>query len=174
VAAPGEVVTNAHVVAGEQNTTVQALGGSEPLAAQAIAFDPTDDVAVLRVPGLGAPVLRIAPEAAEGTAGAILGYPENGPFDAVPARVGRTQRVLSENAYGEGPVTRTLVALRGRVRPGNSGGPAVNSTGQVLATVFASATGGGVEGGYGVPNDTVRSVLARAHGPVSTGPCAPA
>ncbi|MCL2769951.1 MAG: MarP family serine protease [Solirubrobacterales bacterium] len=173
VAAPGEVVTNAHVVAGEQETTVQPLGGAEALPAQAIAFDPTDDVAVLRVPGLGAPALRIAAEAPEGTAAAILGFPENGPFDAVPARVGRTQRAISENAYGEGPVTRTLVTLRGRVRPGNSGGPTVDSTGHVLATVFASATGGGVEGGYGVPNATVRSVLAGAHAPVSTGACAP-
>ena len=56
VAAPEVVVTNAHVVAGEDDTTVKLDGGDE-LDAQAIAFDPHNDVAVLRVPGLGAPAL---------------------------------------------------------------------------------------------------------------------
>lgn len=172
VAAPGVVVTNAHVVAGESDTTVQPPGGAQ-LPAQAIAFDPADDVAVLRVPGLGAPALQMAVGSSEGVAGAILGYPEDGPLTAVAGRVGRTERALSQNAYGEGPVMRLLVALRGRVRPGNSGGPTVDAGGRVLATVFASTTGG-EPGGYGVSNETVRPVLARARGPVGTGPCAPA
>lgn len=173
VASPGVVVTNAHVVAGESDTTVQPPGGAQAMAAQAIAFDPADDVAVLRVPGLGAPALQMAAGASEGVAGAILGYPEDGALTAVAGRVGRTERALSQNAYGEGPVMRLLVALRGRVRPGNSGGPTVDAGGRVLATVFASTTGG-VPGGYGVSNETVRSVLAGARGPVGTGPCAPA
>jgi len=172
VAAPEEVLTNAHVVAGEGDTTVE-VGGQEPgLPAQAIAFDPTDDLAVLRVPGLGLPALSLASEPASGTAGAILGYPEDGPFAARAARIGQTQKVLTQDAYGNGPVSRLLTPVRGVVRPGNSGGPVVDSAGRVLTTVFAGTTGGGPPGGYGVANATVAQALAGASGPVSTEQCA--
>lgn len=176
VARPDEVITNAHVVAGEQDTTVE-LGGQPPeLSVEAIAFDPTDDLAVLRVPGLaGVPSLSLATEPASGEAGAILGYPENGPYDVQPGRIGRTQTVLTDNAYGQGPVSRLLTPLRGVVRPGNSGGPLVDADGAVLTTVFAGTVGGGPPGGYGVANATVLRLLGEV-GPgsmqVSTGPCA--
>lgn len=171
VAAPDEVVTNAHVIAGESDTTVQVEGQAPNLVAVPIAFDPKDDVAVLHVAGLEEPPLRLAAEPAEGTSGAILGYPENGPFDVQPGRIGRTQQVISQNAYGEGPVVRLLTPLRGLVRPGNSGGPVVAADGRVLATVFASTTDSGTPGGYGVADATVAKVLRRARGPVGTGHC---
>ena len=179
VVAPEEVLTNAHVVAGEQDTTVE-LGGIEPgLAAHAIAFDPTDDLAVLHVSGLHAPALTIVSDPQAGHAGAILGYPQNGPFDVQPGRIGRTQTVITQNAYGQGPVSRLLTPLRGLVRPGNSGGPLVDGEGQVLTTVFAGTVGGGAPGGYGVANATVAAVVTQARGildageQVSTGACAP-
>ncbi|HEY1458368.1 MAG TPA: MarP family serine protease [Solirubrobacteraceae bacterium] len=171
VAGPDVVVTNAHVIAGEQDTTVEVGGGQPILPAQAIAFDPTDDVAVLRVPDLGLPALAPVSNPAAGMAGAILGYPENGPFDAQPARIGQSADVITENAYGEGPISRLLTPLRGLVRPGNSGGPVVDGSGRVLTTVFAGTTGGGPHGGYGVANATVTHVLAGATAPVATGHC---
>jgi S1-C subfamily serine protease len=178
VASPGLVVTNAHVVAGEQDTTVEPGGHTPSLQAQAVAFDPTDDIAVLRVPELGLPPLHLVPNPPAGRSGAILGYPENGPFAFRPGRIGRTQDVLTQNAYGQGPVSRLLVPLRGLVEPGNSGGPLVDEGGGVLTTVFAATVGGGTAGGYGVANQTVSSVLAAARaraslgGSVGTGPCA--
>jgi S1-C subfamily serine protease len=172
VVRPGEVLTNAHVVAGEQDTTVEVGGAPPGLPAQAVAFDPTDDLAVLLVPELSLPALSLADSPAEGEAGAILGYPENGPFDAQPGRIGQTQTVITQNAYGEGPVSRLLTPLRGLVRPGNSGGPLVDSSGRVLTTIFAGTTGGGPHGGYGVANATVTHMLEGAGRPVSTGPCA--
>ncbi|MBV9466036.1 MAG: MarP family serine protease [Solirubrobacterales bacterium] len=173
VAAPGIVVTNAHVVAGETDTRVQLDGSGPELPAQALAFDPHDDVTVLKVQGLHARALRLAADAVPGTAAAILGYPLDGPFDAEPGRVGQTQQFSTEDAYGNGPVLRTITSLRGRVRPGNSGGPMITASGQVVGTVFAAITGG-TGGGFAVPNDVVRSQLRRAAGgsPVSTGPCA--
>jgi S1-C subfamily serine protease len=171
VAAPGIVVTNAHVVAGEHDTTVE-VGGREPqLPAYAIAFDPTDDIALLRVPGLGVPSLELVGDPPSGRGGAILGYPENGSFDARPGRIGATQSIITDDAYGRGPVSRLLTPLLGRVRPGNSGGPLVDREGHVLTTVFASTTGGGAPGGYGVANATVAHVLARAGRMVGTGEC---
>lgn len=171
VAAPDVVVTNAHVVAGEHDTTVEVGGDQPTLPAQAIAFDPTDDVAVLRVPELDLEPLRLASRAPSETAGVVLGYPENGPFDAQAARIGQTQTVITDNAYGEGPIRRLLTPLRGLVRPGNSGGPLISTAGEVLTTVFAGTTGGGPHGGYGVANTTVARVLAGARTAVGTGHC---
>jgi S1-C subfamily serine protease len=175
VAGPDLVVTNAHVVAGENDTVVQPGGGASNLAAHAVAFDPHDDVAVLRVPGLHAPSLSLAGDPRSGTPAAILGYPLDGPFDVEPGRIGPTQLVNTEDAYGNGPVVRRITSLRGRVRPGNSGGPMVDAGGQVVATVFAAIVGGGgSRGGFAVPNSIVRARLATARhsGSVGTGPCA--
>ena len=171
VAATGIVVTNAHVVAGESDTTIEADGAPPQLSAQAIYFDPSNDVAVLRVPGLQRSGLDLAPNPARGEPGAVLGYPQNGPFRAAAARLGGTQAFSSQDAYGRGPISRSITTFRGRVRPGNSGGPVVDGTGRVMTTVFAS-TVGGERGGYGVPNRIVRRALARAKRPVSTGACA--
>jgi S1-C subfamily serine protease len=168
VAGRGLVVTNAHVVAGQDDTTVDSAG-SPPLPARAVAFDSRNDVAVLRVAGLNTAPLEQA-DPSSGSSAAILGYPENGPLTAKPARVGRTTVVLSVDAYGRGPVPRRITTLRGQVRPGNSGGPLLNSSGRVVGTVFAARVDGGA--GYAVPPDVIDEALARSRqGPVSTGDC---
>jgi S1-C subfamily serine protease len=151
---------------------VQVGGVGPGIPGTVVAFDVHDDLAVLRVHGLGLPALPIAPTAPVGTSVAILGYPLDGPFDAEPGRVGQTESVSTENAYGVGHVERTITALRGRVRPGNSGGPLVDAHGRVLATVFAALTTAPRPGGFAVPNSIVRTQLAHAHGPaVGTGRC---
>jgi S1-C subfamily serine protease len=166
------VVTNAHVVAGQSDTTVQLAGEGPGLAARAVVFDPGDDLAILRVDGLGGRILPIADDPQAGTSAAILGFPENGPYDVRPGRLGSTRAVITQDAYGRGPVQRSITSLRGTVRPGNSGGPMVDTRGRVVTTVFAAARSG-TPGGYGVPNAVVRRDLARAGGgQVSTGPCA--
>jgi len=174
VARESEVITNAHVVAGEQDTTVELRGVPPELPAEVVHFDPTNDIAVLRVPELhGVPPLSLLPNPPAGRAGAILGYPRDGPYDVQPGRIGRTQTVLTDDAYGHGPVSRLLTPLRGDVRPGNSGGPLVDVYGHVLTTVFAGTVGSGPPGGYGVANSTVAHALALAGSrPVSTGACA--
>jgi S1-C subfamily serine protease len=171
VAADELVVTNAHVVAGQDDTEVIVGGGrGERLHAFAVHFDARNDLAVLRVPGLDAAPLALAEEPDSGEAGAIMGYPLAGPFDLRAARLGDTRRVISSDAYGQGPVQRSITSLRGLVRPGNSGGPVIDEDGRVAATVFAATTRG-PRGGYGVPNAVVRRALDTVGGPVSTGPC---
>ena len=145
MAGPDLVVTNAHVVAGEDDTTVTTRAGAT-LDASAVHFEPRNDLAILRVPGLDAPPLRLAPQVLPGTAGAVLGYPENGSFAVSPARIGRTGQVISQDSYGRGPVEREMTPFRGRVRSGNSGGPAVDASGRVLTTVFAAQRGSGIAG----------------------------
>ncbi len=172
VARDGLVVTNAHVVAGQDDTTVQLGGEGESLDADAVWYDPRNDLAILRAPDLGgAPRLRMKADAEPGTSTAVLGFPEDGPYDVQPARLGQTANVLTQDAYGRGPVQRSITSLRGLVRRGNSGGPVVDGAGRVVATVFAAATGRR-RTGYGVPDAVVRDALRRVRGPVDTGPCA--
>jgi S1-C subfamily serine protease len=178
VAARDLVVTNAHVVAGETDTAVQVDGNPPGMAAEPVVFDPHDDIAVLRVSGLNDPALSLASNPRAGTAAGILGYPLDGAFDAEPGRIGQTETVTTEDAYGNGPVQRSITSLRGRVRPGNSGGPMVDAAGEVVATVFAAitgASGAAAEGGFAVPNALIRTQLGHAvarHAPVGTGQCA--
>jgi S1-C subfamily serine protease len=178
VAAAGLVVTNAHVVAGESDTAVQVDGQPPNLPARALVFDPHDDIAVLRVAGLREPALPVLADPRRGTAAAILGYPQDGPYRAEPGRLGQTEPVHTEDAYGNGPVLRSIAALRGLVRPGNSGGPMVDAQGRVVATVFAAITGGGLDsgpGGFAVPNRLVLRALRHAENAragAGTGPCA--
>jgi S1-C subfamily serine protease len=169
IAAPSLVVTNAHVVAGMKDARVDR-GDGEFRDATVVAFDARDDVAVLRVEGLGSPPLRLV-DPVEGQAVAILGYPENGPFHAAPGRIGQTGVVLTDDAYGRGPIRRSVTTLRGVVRHGNSGGPAVDGQGRVQATIFAARIGSG-SSGYAVPSAEVRKTLAGAGvREVSSGPC---
>jgi S1-C subfamily serine protease len=168
VARDGVVVTAAHVVAGQDDTHIVAGSGGGSLDATPIAYDPRNDIAVLRVPGLRARPLPMG-SATAGRPVAILGFPQNGPFTARPGRLGRTARVVSRDAYGKGPTLRTMTAIRGDIRHGNSGGPAVDEAGAVLVTVFAAKLGGGA--GYGVPSDVVRDTIRSAKGEVDTGDC---
>ena len=168
VAGEGLVVTNAHVVAGQDDTTITTQDGAS-LQATPVHYDPANDLALLRIDA-DIPTLPLAPEAERDATGAVLGYPENGPFALAPARLGDTRAVLSEDAYGRGPIPRTITLLRGRVRSGNSGGPMVDSRGRVLATVFAATTSG-PDGAYAVPNQVVEETLGEIAAEVDTGSC---
>jgi hypothetical protein len=173
VAGDGLVVTNAHVVAGQDDTTVQLRGQGAHLDAQAVWFDTRNDLALLRAPGLsGAHALRLRGDAPQGTSAAILGFPENGPYHVAAARLGGTSTVITQDAYGRGPVRRSITSLRGRVRQGNSGGPVVDGRGRVVTTVFAATVSDGGRSGFGVPDGVVADALGSAGGPVDTGPCA--
>jgi S1-C subfamily serine protease len=172
VAGPGLVVTNAHVVAGQEDTRVLLRGRQPGLDARAVSFDSRNDLAILRVEGLDAPALALAGNARTGTSAAILGFPGNGPYDVRAGRLGQTREVITQDAYGRGPVRRSITSLRGAVRSGNSGGPMVDADGRVVTTVFAATTSG-PRGGFGVPNEITRAALERAETSdgVSTGPC---
>ncbi|HMI81617.1 MAG TPA: MarP family serine protease [Solirubrobacterales bacterium] len=165
---PEVVVTNAHVLAGADDTTVTTQDGVE-LDATPIYYEPRQDLALLRV---GAPLqpLPIGAQRRVGEDAAVLGYPENGPYALQPARIGETRATISEDSYGNGPVTRTITALSGAVRSGNSGGPLVDPRGQVVGTVFAATTSG-PRGGFAIPAEQVRAALKRVAEAVDTGPC---
>ncbi len=169
IAAPGLVVTNAHVVAGIARPRVDRSDGSA-YSATVVAFDASNDLAVLRAPGLrGKPLLQA--EAERGTAVALVGYPGNGPLTLTPGRLGGTRAILSRDAYGDGPISRRVTALRGLVEPGSSGGPGIDGAGRVRTTVFGRRPG--ELGGYGIPSDLVSAVVRKAGSrPVAATDCA--
>jgi uncharacterized membrane protein required for colicin V production len=155
-AKPHLVVTAAHVIAGAHGITVNGHN------AYPVAVDRHDDVAVLRVPYLVGPPLSVV-DPKDGDAVDILGYPENGPFNVQPGRIGVTSNVLVSGNL------REITTLRGLVRQGNSGGPAINAQGQVESTIFAAEIGS--RAGFGIPGATVLRALSQARKKVSTGSC---
>ncbi|KAF0836690.1 MarP family serine protease [Nocardia caishijiensis] len=172
VVAPERVMTNAHVVAGTTSVSVDTARG--PLDADVVLFDPSKDIAVLAVPGLTSPVIPLAPTpAASGESAIVLGYPGGGPYTASAARVRETLDLTGPTIHRDGTVEREVYTVRGQVRAGNSGGPLVDTEGQVLGVVFGAAVTDD-DTGYVLTLDEVASELEAAgvsNAPVDTGAC---
>jgi len=172
IAADGIVVTNAHVVAGSDDTTLQIAGKGTRHDAEVIWFDDFNDVAILRAPGVrGEPALPIV-EPEPGTFAGVLGFPRGGPYEVKAARVGSTSRRSGAPVRPGDRPGRSVTSLRAGVIPGNSGGPVVDGKGRVAAMVFAVRLGGHTA--YAVPSSIVQRALRRARPqgpPVDTGSC---
>ena len=170
--ADNRLMTNAHVVAGVRDPEV--LVGDSSVPAQVVYFNPDIDVAVLAFDSGDAAHLDFAGDATAQDGVAILGYPQDGPYDVQPGRIRSQQRLRSPNIYGEGTVIREVFSLRGLVRPGNSGGPIVSSAGDVVGVVFAASvtdkdTGYALTAGQVAQGATQGAMSSTA---VSTGGCA--
>jgi S1-C subfamily serine protease len=180
VVAPGEVVTNAHVVAGVAHPIV--LDGASRHPAAAVLFDPRLDIAVLRVPGLDDPALPIDTDTVDrGTSGVVLGYPEGGPFTYRPAGVAASFMATGLDIYGKTQTLRQVYQIDSVVQPGNSGGPLISSgdtaahipDGTVIGVVFARSTIN-PDVGYALAMAAVKADVGRvgpSSHPVGTGAC---
>jgi S1-C subfamily serine protease len=170
--ADGYVVTNAHVVAGETDPQVTSRAGT--IRAVPVLFDPRLDIAVLRVPGLHAPALPLAPTTVpRGTDGAVLGYPQGGPLTGNAAAVRAEITAVGRDIYGTGQISRDVYELQTTVRPGNSGGPFTLPTGTVAGVVFAASTTD-PKLGYAIASTEVQPLIDQAVGrigAVGTGAC---
>ena len=172
VASTSTVVTNAHVVAGGTNVTVEQAGS---LPATVVLFDPATDVAVLRVEDLSAPPLSLSGELDKGAVGAVLGYPgrAEGRLTVGPAAVQDRFDAQGYDIYGREGVSREIYELRARVEEGDSGGPFVRPSGRVAGMLFAASTTD-ERVGYALTAAEIRDELARSQArteAVSTGPC---
>ncbi|MGV9712690.1 MarP family serine protease [Gordonia sp. NPDC003424] len=148
VVSPERVMTNAHVVAGTRRLVVTSPAGQQ-LPARVVLFDATNDIAVLDVPGLTAPALRFADKPARtGDDALVLGYPEAGPFNISPVRVREVINLSGPDIYRTGQILRQVYTVRGVIRQGNSGGPMVDSDGEVLGVVFGAAEDTADETGF--------------------------
>jgi len=173
VFAPERVMTNAHVVAGVEDPTVQVDGVGRMLSASVVYFDPAIDVAVLAVPDLTAVPLRFGGVAGRGSDAVVAGFPGGGKLTAEAARVRGRITAQGQDIHGTGPVTRDIYSLRSRVLPGNSGGPLLSPTGLVYGVVFAAASRD-PSTGYALTADEVAAAAAagrKATQAVPTGSC---
>jgi S1-C subfamily serine protease len=169
VAAPGLIVTNAHVVAGERSTRVLTINGAA-LPATVVAFDPDADLAILAVPAMRAPALPMASPKV-GTTGAVYGHPHGGPLQVVPARIAQNIVAVGTDIYRTSSSRRHVLVLATSLQPGDSGGALVDQSGVVVGVAFATDPGQ-AHTGYALTSDQVRSVLATAGSqPVATGSC---
>jgi S1-C subfamily serine protease len=160
VYAEDRLMTNAHVVAGVDDP--QVLVGNDALDAKVVFYDSDLDIAVLEFNSDAIPALPFsdAGDAAEPKDPiAILGYPQDGPFDIESGRIRAKQTLRSPDIYGDGAVIRDVYSIRGLVRPGNSGGPIVSSDGKVVGVVFAASVTDD-DTGYAITADQVRDAAA--------------
>ncbi|HSE09135.1 MAG TPA: MarP family serine protease [Nocardioidaceae bacterium] len=172
VYSPGRVMTNAHVVAGVDDPNV--LVGDQEVPARVVHYNPDLDVAVLAVDNLGRPFLRFDKTGESGDNAAVLGYPNDGPYNVQAARIRGEQRLRSPDIYGRGSVVREVYSLRSLVRPGNSGGPLLSEDGDVLGVIFAASVTDR-ETGYALTADQVSESAAAGltnDSEVGTGDCA--
>lgn len=158
IAAPGVVITAAHVVAGVRVPRVDR-GEGRFRRARIVAFDVANDLAVLRVAGLDGTPLQLA-DPASGVEVALAGFPGNEALSMVPGRLGDTGEIVLANAYGIRRTFRTVTTIRANVRAGNSGSPAIDAAGRVRTTVFARRVDDA--GGYGIPTAVVRGAVQNA------------
>ncbi|WP_367129627.1 MULTISPECIES: MarP family serine protease [Streptomyces] len=175
VFAPQRVMTNAHVVGGVDEPTVQVGGQGRQYEAKVVLYDWKRDIAVLEVPDLEAPELRFAEADAESGKGAIVaGFPENGSYDVRAARVRSRVQANGPDIYRRGNVRRDVYSLYTIVRQGNSGGPLLTPDGRVYGVVFAKSLDD-AETGYALTADEVRGDAVsgrRATERVNTQGCA--
>jgi S1-C subfamily serine protease len=164
----GLVATNTHVIAGERDTHVLAPNG-QSLAAQPVYVDEHNDVALLRVPSLGVPAVSVEIGGSFPKKAVILGYPRDSALTATAATAGEPRTVLAPDAYQRRVSSREVVPLRGEVEPGESGGPVVDTRGNVIAMVFAGSRTG--PNGFAVPVELVMRGVSTNLRPVSSGPC---
>lgn len=173
VARPGVVITNAHVIAGVNRPIVIDANGEHP--ARVIWFDPDLDMAVLRVSGLaGKPLVTGPVRHDKGTAAAVLGYPGGGSFRAGAATILDQFVATGRDIYETRRTNRDIYELKADIIPGNSGGPLIDSRGQVIGLIFAESTSYD-NIGYAITMESVNDRLQRAlarDAPVGTGACA--
>jgi S1-C subfamily serine protease len=173
VAAPGLVVTNAHVVAGEEHTHVDAEGGAR-FDADVVAFDPNRDLAVLAVPGFDAAPLARG-RAHVDDRGSLFGHPEGGPLRESPVRIAEQIRARGTNITRTAATERDVFVLAAVTEPGDSGGPVVDEQGTVVGVMFAFDLSRPTTA-YALTDTELASVLdpllaAPSRPPVATGPC---
>lgn len=152
------VMTNAHVVGGVDEPTVQIGGEGRLYDAKVVLYDWQRDIAVLDVPDLRARPLQFTgpdDDAETGDSAIVAGFPENGAYDVRSARVRARIDADGPDIYHRGTVRRDVYSLYATVRQGNSGGPLLTPDGKVYGVVFAKSLDD-PDTGYALTADEIR------------------
>lgn len=156
VFADRRVMTNAHVVGGVDEPTVQIGGEGKLYDAKVVLYDWHRDIAVLDVPGLPASPLHFTDsDASSGDSAIVAGFPENGGYDVRSARVRGRINANGPDIYHRGEISRDVYSLFATVRQGNSGGPLLTPDGKVYGVIFARSLDD-PDTGYALTADEIR------------------
>jgi S1-C subfamily serine protease len=161
VFADRRVMTNAHVVGGVDEPTVQIGGEGRKYDATVVLYDWHRDIAVLDVPDLPAPALKFTTtDARTGDSAIIAGFPENGAYDVRAARVRARLPANGPDIYHRDTVRRDVYSLFTTVRQGNSGGPLLTPDGRVYGVVFAKSLDD-ADTGYALTADEIQPDITK-------------
>lgn len=167
------VITNAHVVAGTDEVSLESVVGTFP--AEVVFYDPQLDIAVLHAKDMNIPPLPWATRpAASGQDAVVMGFPAGGPFEAAPARVRESLLISGTDIYAQGRIEREAYTVRGTIRQGNSGGPMINLQGEVIGVVFGADAHQNSDIGYALTAESVQAAigdLSALTQPVGTKEC---
>jgi S1-C subfamily serine protease len=162
----GDVVTNAHVIAGAKTVEVLLAGGAT-LDAKVVGEFTPDDLAVIRVTK-DAHKLKVATFANsdETNIGEIvlaMGNPLGLTDSVTQGIISATGRTVSSNEPGQGALITSAIQTSAAINPGNSGGALVNLNEEVVGIPTLAARlpeqGGAAPGiGFAIPSNTVRNI----------------
>jgi 2-alkenal reductase len=161
----GHIVTNYHVVAGAQSLEV-SFSNSDNLKARIVGVDPSTDIAVLQIDARSRALapLRFAnsDSVRVGDSVVAIGNPLGYDRSVTAGIVSAVQRAIS--APNQYPIDH-VIQTDAPINQGNSGGPLINSRGEVIgvnAQIATGSTGGGNIGiGFAIPANTVRTTVAQ-------------
>jgi len=164
----GQVATAAHTVRGASILTVVDAGGQEHLAS-VTSFDKDSDLALLDVPTLTAPPLGIG-TARVGPATLITWRRSDGVTQQLVG-VTRLLKINIEDIYADEVVQRTGLEVDGDVIVGQSGGPVVDASGEVIGIIYATSKDRDAVG-FATDHTELRELIeARSAGGVANGQC---
>ncbi|MCH7587897.1 MAG: trypsin-like peptidase domain-containing protein [Chloroflexi bacterium] len=156
----GLIITNNHVVENAVSVSVILKDGTE-LQAEVVGRDPSTDVALLRVATRTPPPVELgdSDRVRIGEQAIVIGSPFGFDQSLTAGYISALGRKLrSGDDYGT--EIDNVIQTDAAVNPGNSGGPLLNTEGEVIGiTTAIFTTGGGFEGiGFAVPINTARAV----------------
>jgi serine protease Do len=167
----GQVLTNDHVVAGASSVTVTLFGQSNPLAAKVIGTDPAQDLALIQIEGQhGLPTVELGDSDRALVGDNVLAIGNalalSGGLTVTEGIVSSKDRSLTttNDVTGRAENLSGLLQTDAAINSGNSGGPLVNSLGQVIGmnTAVAESTQGNAPAqniGFAIAIDTIKPLL---------------
>lgn len=145
------IVTNHHVVQGSRSVGIELALNETKIAAQVVLVNPLIDIAFLKPTRIleELPEIQFQRTARETEPVYVMGYPLGFPFTVTEGTISSTRQTLRGLNY---------IQTSAAVNPGNSGGPLVNSSGEVIGVTTAKIMEA-ENMGYALPIDNVSSEL---------------